>query len=155
MVVSSFVGCSGKPAGFPKVSSCTITVTNGSDPVEGVEISLVPDEVQSGVVVGGKTDAAGKCVVNTVFANHSAPGAPEGAYTVTLKKQPEVDMPALTPEEMTNMSRGDIDKYNKERDAAIAAAPQIVPPACTSFQTSPIKANIPADANIAVDLSAL
>lgn len=150
---AAFVGCSGKPAGFPKVSSCAITVTDGGAPIDGVEIALIPAEVMSGVIVGGTTDANGVCVVNTVFANYSAPGAPQGEFSVTLKKLPEVDMPELTPEQMGEMSRGDIDKYHKERDAKIAAAPKIVPPALTSFQTSPIKVNLPGDAAVTVDLA--
>ncbi len=154
-VVATFVGCSGKPSGFPKVKPCVITVTNGTEPIEGVEVALSPDETMSGVIVGGKTDAEGKCVVNTVFANYSAPGAPEGSYTVTFKKLPDLDdMPELTAEQMGTMSRGDIDKYYKERDAKIKAAPQIVSPEFTSFQTSPVKVNIPADSAVGVDVGA-
>ena len=35
------LGCSGKPSGFPKVSPCTITVLDGSTPIEGVEIAVL------------------------------------------------------------------------------------------------------------------
>lgn len=153
LAVATLVGCSGKPSGFPSVKPCTITVTDGSAPVEGVEIALIPAQTMSGVIVGGKTDATGVCVVNTTFANFAAPGCPAGEFTVTLKKTPEVDMPELTAAECADMSRTEIDKYYKERDAKIAAAPKIVPPALTSMQTSPVKANLPNDSAITVDLS--
>ena len=108
----------------------------------------------SGTIIGGTTDAMGKCVVQTTFANFAAPGAPEGEFSVVLKKTPKIDdMPDLTNEQMANMDRTEIDKYYADRDAKIAKEPKIVPPALTSMQTTPIKANIPADATITVDLS--
>ena len=152
--VSLVAGCSGKPSGFPKVKPCEITVTDGGTAVEGVEVNLIPTAVMSGTIIGGTTDAMGKCVVQTTFANFAAPGAPEGEFSVVLKKTPKIDdMPDLTNEQMANMDRTEIDKYYAERDAKIAKEPKIVPPALTSMQTTPIKANIPADATITVDLS--
>ncbi|MBQ2037931.1 MAG: hypothetical protein II486_10605, partial [Thermoguttaceae bacterium] len=75
-------------------------------------------------------------------------------FSVVLKKTPKIDdMPDLTNEQMANMDRTEIDKYYADRDAKIAKEPKIVPPALTSMQTTPIKANIPADATITVDLS--
>ncbi len=144
--VSLVAGCSGKPSGFPKVKPCEITVTDGGTAVEGVEVNLIPSAVMSGTIIGGTTDAMGKCVVQTTFANFAAPGAPEGEFSVVL-------MPDLTNEQMANMDRTEIDKYYADRDAKIAKEPKIVPPALTSMQTTPIKANIPADATITVDLS--
>ena len=146
-------GCSGKPSGFPKVSPCEITVTKGAEPIEGVEIALIPDTPISGVIAGGVTDAMGKCVVQTTYANFQAPGAPEGAFTVTLRKDPTPSKPELTSEEMEKMERSDIDKYNKERAAEIRSLPQIIPPNLTSMQTSKVKANIPGDSAISVDVS--
>lgn len=154
--LSAFVvclGCSGKPSGFPSVKPCVITVTDGTNGVADVEIALSPSEPISGVIVGGKTDATGKCVVTTTFAGFAAPGAPSGEFVVSLKKNPDVGMPDLTNEEMENMDRGAIDKYYKERDAKIASAEKIVPPNLTSFQTSPVKVSVPNDAEVTVDLS--
>lgn len=154
LAAAVLTGCSSKPKGFPSVKPCTVTVTDGTNPVEGIEVALIPAQVMSGVIVGGTTDAAGVCTVSTTFAGHSAPGSPEGEFTVTLKKTPLVeDMPDLTPEQAADMTRTEVDKYYQERDAKIAAMPKIVPTQLTSFQTSPVKANIPADAAITVDLS--
>ncbi len=154
LCVQATVGCSGRPKGFPSVKPCEIIVTDGTNPVEGVEVALIPAQVMSGTIVGGETDAQGVCVVRTTFAGHSAAGAPTGEFTVTLKKTPVVpDMPELTPEKAESMERSEIDRYYKERDAKIAALPKIVPADLTSFQTSPIKANVPADASLTVDLS--
>ena len=148
------IGCSGKPKGFPSVKPCVVTVTDGTNPVEGVEVALIPAQVMNGVIIGGKTDAQGVCAVRTTFAGFSATGAPTGEFTVTLKKTPEIDdMPDLSPEKAESMERSEIDKYYSERDAKIAGMPKIVPPDLTSMQTSPIKANVPSDASLTVDLS--
>ena len=147
------LGCSGKPSGFPKVSPCTITVLDGSTPIEGVEIALIPDTPIPGVIAGGTTDAQGVCVVNTTFANFQAPGAPAGSFTVTLRKDPTPTKPELTAEDMSKMERSEVDKYNKERDAEIKSMPQIIPPVLTSMQTSKVKLTTPGDSAITVDVT--
>jgi len=151
--LSIVCGCSGKPAGFPSVKPCTVVVTNGSEPIADVEVAFIPAEPISGTIIGGKTDATGTCVVQTTFANFTANGSPQGEYTVTLRKDPTPDMPALTVEEMGDMERSEIDKYNKEREDEIAKMPKIIPPPLTSMQTSPVKVNVPADATKAVDVA--
>ena len=147
------LGCSGKPSGFPKVSPCTITVMDGSTPIEGVEIALIPDTPISGVIAGGTTDATGVCIVNTTFANFQAPGAPEGSFTVTLRKDPIPTKPELTAEDMSNMERSEVDKYNKARQDEINSMPKIIPPSLTSMQTSKVKLSIPNDSAITVDVT--
>lgn len=151
--LATVVGCSGKPSGFPKVSPCEITVTDGAEPIADVDVALIPSTPISGVIAGGKTDATGKCVVATTFANFSAPGAPDGSFSVTLRKDPTPTKPALTIEEMADMDRSEIDKYNKERDAEIQKMPKIIPPNLTSAQTTPVKVNVPGDSAVSVDVS--
>ncbi len=147
------VGCSGKPSGFPKTSSCEIVVVDGGAPIEGVEVSLIPETPISGVIVGGKTDASGKCVVQTTFANFVAPGAPEGSFVVTLRKDPVPSMPELTIEQMTEMSRGEVDKYNADREAEIANMPQIIPVALKEKATSPLKVAVPGEKTTTIDVA--
>ena len=83
MASALILGCSEKPSGFPKVSPCTITVTNGSDPIEGVDVALIPDTPISGVIVGGKTDANGRAELTT---HGDFKGAPAGTYRVGVVK---------------------------------------------------------------------
>ncbi|MBQ2791208.1 MAG: hypothetical protein IJE97_16355 [Thermoguttaceae bacterium] len=147
------VGCSGKPSGFPKTSSCEIVVVDGGAPIEGVEVSLIPETPISGVIVGGKTDASGKCVVQTTFANFVAPGAPEGSFVVTLRKDPVPSMPELTIEQMTEMSRGEVDKYNADREAEIANMPQIIPVALKEKATSTLKVAVPGEKTTTIDVA--
>lgn len=147
------VGCSGKPSGFPKTSSCEIVVVDGGAPIEGVEVSLIPESPIGGVIVGGKTDASGKCVVQTTFANFTAPGAPEASFVVTLRKDPVPTMPELTIEQMGEMSRDEIDKYNAEREAEIRSMAQIVPIALTTKDASPLKIAVPGDKTTTVDVA--
>ncbi len=153
MASALILGCSGKPSGFPKVSPCTITVTNGSDPIEGVDVALIPDTPISGVIVGGKTDASGVCVVKTTYANFSAPGSPEGTFKVQLRKDPEPTKPELTADDMASMDRSEIDKYNALRDAEIKSLPKVVPADLTSAQTTPVSVSVPADKEKAIDVA--
>ncbi len=150
---SVVVGCSGKPSGFPQTSPCEIVVVDGGTPIEGVEVALIPETPISGVVVGGKTDAAGKCVVQTTFANFTAPGAPEASFVVTLRKDPVPTMPELTIEEMGSMSQKEIDDYRKERDAEIAGMPQIIPVALKGKATSPLKVAVPGEKTTTIDVA--
>lgn len=153
MATLCVLGCSGQPSGFPKVSPCTITVTDGSNPIEGVEIALIPSTPISGVIVGGVTDSSGVCVVKTTFANFAKPGAPQGDFTVTLRKDPIPTKPELTIAEMESMSRADIDKYNKERDDEIKSMPQIIPTNLTSKPTSKVQLTMPGTSDLSVDVS--
>lgn len=150
---ATLVGCSGKPSGFPRVHPCEITVLNDGAGIADVEVALVPAKPISGVVAGGKTDASGKCVVKTTFANHVAPGVPEGEFTVTLRKDPEPSKPALTVDEMADMERSEIDKYNAERDAEMKKMPQIIPPNLTSASTSSLKVSAPGDSKKEIDVA--
>ena len=147
------VGCSGKPSGFPKTSSCEIVVVDGGAPIEGVEVALIPETPISGVIVGGKTDASGKCVVQTTFANFSASGAPEGSFVVTLRKDPVPTMPELTIEQMGEMSQKEIEDYRQEREAEIAAMDQIIPVALKEKATSTLKVAVPGEKTTTIDVA--
>ena len=147
------VGCSGKPKGFPKVSKCEIVVVDGGAPIEGVEVAFYPETPIGGVIVGGKTDASGKCVVQTTFANFVAPGAPEGSFVVTLRKDPIPSMPMLTHEDMAEMSEKEMIDYYAERDAEIANMPQIIPVALKTKDASPLKVAVPGEKTTTVDVA--
>ncbi|MDO4586646.1 MAG: hypothetical protein Q4C95_05030 [Planctomycetia bacterium] len=147
------VGCSGKPSGFPSVSPCIVNVTNGGTPIADVEVALYPATPMSSTIVGGKTDATGKCVVQTTFANFSKEGAPQGEFVVTLKKDPEPSMARLTVEEMENMERSEIDDYNKKRDAEIAKMEKIIPVALTKKDSSSLKVSVSGETTLDVDVS--
>ena len=146
-------GCSGKPSGFPKVSTCELVVVDGGAPIEGVEVALIPETPISGVIVGGKTDASGKCVVQTTFANFTAPGAPDGSFVVTLRKDPIPTMPELTIEQMGEMSQKEIEDYRQEREAEIAAMDQIIPVALKEKATSTLKVAVPGEKTTTVDVA--
>lgn len=62
-------------------------------------------------------------------------------------------MPELTIEQMGEMSRGEIDKYNAEREAEIRSMAQIVPIALTTKDASPLKIVVPGDKTTTVDVA--
>lgn len=78
-------GCSRqeRPDGLPTLYPCTITVTQGGQPLEGALVRLVPESGSSGWTIGGKTKENGtaKIITHTDFA-----GAPAGVFKVLISK---------------------------------------------------------------------
>ncbi|MDR0609200.1 MAG: carboxypeptidase-like regulatory domain-containing protein [Planctomycetaceae bacterium] len=77
-------GCGNRrPPGLPKLTACELTVLDDDgSPVENAIVMLYP--VEGKWYSNGKTDSAG--IVN-VAVNGSFPGAAQGEYKVTVKKQ--------------------------------------------------------------------
>ena len=80
-------GCGGpkKPAGFPDLIPCTITVTQENAPVSGVTVRLIPKEEEANTKWPslGLTDESGEAEIMTYgkFA-----GVPAGNYRIVLTK---------------------------------------------------------------------
>jgi hypothetical protein len=77
---------SNRPAGLPKLHSCSITITQDGTPVKDVSVMLVP-KFDCPWGVSGVTDASGTAKLVTYG---QFPGAPEGAFTVVLSKTESV-----------------------------------------------------------------
>ncbi|MDO5565536.1 MAG: hypothetical protein Q4G59_02685, partial [Planctomycetia bacterium] len=144
---------SDRPQGFPAISPCTITVTNGTQPIEGVEVTLTPTEVMNSIVISGKTDAAGKCLPVTRFAGHVEKGVPKGEFAVTLVKEPFVEGPSA--EEKAKMTYDQAMAADRKREAAVAAAPRIIPVEYTQKEKTPAKLTVSEGkpAELAIDVS--
>ncbi|MBQ2849904.1 MAG: hypothetical protein IJE77_05435, partial [Thermoguttaceae bacterium] len=59
----------------------------------------------------------------------------------------------LTIEQMTEMSRGEVDKYNADREAEIANMPQIIPVALKEKATSTLKVAVPGEKTTTIDVA--
>jgi len=84
-VVCAFSGCGKeeRPAGFPTLYPCTITITQEEKPLDGALVRLVPESGSSQWIVSGKTDASGTAKLST---HAKFAGAPEGTFKVCISK---------------------------------------------------------------------
>ena len=136
------VACSGStPKGFPKVAPCTITVLDGTTPIDDVEVTLSPETESSGTIFYGKTDTSGVCKVGTSFASHYKSGVPEGTYKVILVKEPFVEH-TKTREEQNEMSRPELDAYRAQMKAKRDALPRIIPVPLTTAVKTPLTVSV-------------
>lgn len=147
------IGCSDRPEGFPAIVPCSITVTQGENPVEGVAVTFVPNQVMPSIIISGETDARGTCVPVTRFAGHLEKGVPPGEYAVVLEKEPKVEGPS--PEERANMTYDQAMAASKKMEAARAAMPRIIPIEYTDKEKTPVKMSVSEgkDNNITVDIA--
>lgn len=83
--VSIFSGCSKeqRPAGFPPLFPCEITITQGNKPLEGALVQLVPESGTFQWTISGKTGSNGIAKLST-HAKFS--GAPAGTFKVLVSK---------------------------------------------------------------------
>ena len=73
------------PEGMPKINPITLVFTaDGSTPLEGASVTLVPENKEMAKwLAGGTTDAKGECVIRTLSRYN---GAPAGKYKVIVQK---------------------------------------------------------------------
>ncbi len=102
-----------RPEGLPELYPCKITVTFGGEPVENVNVSLLPNGTDSKWKSGGKTDEKGCVEVRTAFAY---PGAPQGTFTVAFTKTEE--QVGMTLAEMMPLSLIPL-KYGPDRSKEV------------------------------------
>jgi len=83
LAVCVLSGCDGekRPAGFPPIFPCEITITQGGKPLEGALVRLMPEGTSSWVI-GGNTNASGTATIRT----DKYAGVPAGTFKVTVSK---------------------------------------------------------------------
>jgi len=85
LILCVFSGCQpqNRPDGLPDLFPCAITITQGSQPLEGALVRLISEDGSSAWTISGKTDARGvaKISTHTGFA-----GAPAGTFKVLVSK---------------------------------------------------------------------
>lgn len=97
------------PDGLPPLYPCKITVTFGGEAIEGVAVTLIPEDPAVKWRSGGRTDANGMVELKTSFAYS---GVPEGSFRVGFDKTE--DSVGKTLEEMMPISLFPV-KYRPER----------------------------------------
>jgi len=100
-ILPFYAGCSGGniPEELKNLAPVTITVMDGSQPVEGVSVALNnKGDAKGFFVCTGFTDTKGVAQIKTSRNEHSRNGVPPGSYTVVLVK-PVIVPPELEPQE--------------------------------------------------------
>ena len=114
LVFICLAGCGSKyPPDWPKTYPCTVTVTKGGQPYEGVSILMSRTENHGSWAVAGLTDASGVAVIETSWTKASVKGAPEGTFKVTASK-------AAPPAE-SSMSREEYEAMPYDKRTAVLA----------------------------------
>ena len=137
-----FAGCDGAntPAELKNLVPVTITVTDGSQPLEGVSVALnCKSETTGFFVCNGITDATGVTKIQTTRSSHTRKGAPVGTYSVVLVKSVEIPEELQPREEDQNNPVAAAAKQTK-RDAFLKEN-QAIPLALTQA-TSPIELTV-------------
>ena len=114
-VMVCLAGCESKfPPDWPKTYPCTITVTKGGQPLEGVTVLLTRTENHGSWAVSGLTDSSGVAVIETSWTKAAAKGAPEGTFTITANK-------AAPPAELS-ISQAELEAMPYDQRTAFLAA---------------------------------
>ncbi|MDR2704708.1 MAG: hypothetical protein LBC02_02910 [Planctomycetaceae bacterium] len=134
-------GCgSGVPADFPKVTKCTITVTENGKPIEGVYVQVIPQQEVNSLSIVGRTDASGKAVIYSYLGTYQKVGVPLGSSSVTLNKQREPEhFKSEAEREAMGQDIVKLDAYNAELKQRMTKLPPLVPPALTKKTSTPLK----------------
>jgi len=104
------IGCNQTkvPEELKNLVPVTITVTDGSQPVENVAVRLSAKGSQGAFACVGTTDAKGVAVIQSTRSSYTGKGAPAGTYFVVLVKTVEI------PE--------DLQPQEEDQDNPVAAA---------------------------------
>jgi hypothetical protein len=139
-VLFFFSGCTKKPPEFLNLNPVTITVTNNSTPVEGIQVSLSGKTPQSLRICSGVTNTQGVANIQTTIREHTGNGVEAGIYTVVLVKTvtlpPELDI-AISPGDLSPKGKEILDKREK-----FLKQQRIIPEPLESNVTSPIELTV-------------
>ena len=100
LISLSLVGCSNNrlPKEPKDIHPVTIAVMNGTQPLEGVAVTLSGRNSQGAFACTGLTDSQGIAEIRSLRNSYTMRGVPTGTYRVALDKLPELPV-ELTPHE--------------------------------------------------------
>jgi len=157
LLVSGLVSCGGcgftaVPEELKNLHPVTITVTNGTEPLEGIGVTLSSKGSQGAYGVNAMTDAKGEARIQTTRGQHTRGGAPPGTYAVVLFKAIATP-PELEPSEDDQndpvgaaAKRAKLDAFLKENRA--------IPLVLTQSDSSPVEITVGSSAtSLGVDIA--
>jgi hypothetical protein len=153
---TALVGCGGaEKATHPNVVQAGGVVTHGGTPVEGATVVLMSEESKkAGWVCSGKSDAAGRFAITSVFApGTDAKGIPVGDYTAVVTK---FEFAAAVPMDMKAYEEQLRSRQQNSGAVAQSTSPKILLPAMYGTDTtSSLKVRIDASGNPKIELKLL
>ncbi|MDR1480783.1 MAG: Ig-like domain-containing protein [Planctomycetaceae bacterium] len=147
-----FSGCTKKPADFPLIYSCLITVVNNDKPIEGATVTLNYETIGA-VTVTAITDSRGIAKIKLFQSSYSAVGAPVGKAKILLRKMPFVP-DTRTEEEKKGKSIDEEEAYKQSLLDKADAMPREIPDSLGIASTTPLTIEIQNKPNIlTIDIS--
>ncbi|MDR1960060.1 MAG: hypothetical protein LBQ54_13615 [Planctomycetaceae bacterium] len=152
--VVSFLGCRRKPEGFPQVWPCSVTIVNGSTPIEGASVTFHYEAgANAPVTVTGVTGTNGTAVMKSMQTSYVTAGAPAGKCKVVVKKNPFVP-DTRTNEEKKAMSLDETEAYKQSLIDAADKMPREIPPILEGPWSTPIAFEVSeSQATLTIDVS--
>jgi hypothetical protein len=102
-----------RPAGFPDVFSCVITITQEGTPLAGAAVELVPSDGATDWMVRGITDSSGSAKMRTYGL---ADGAPKGKFKVVVTKTETDESRFSPPADDTDANAWGVYEQNRLRE---------------------------------------
>ena len=157
--VSGMLICAGcnqvkAPEELKNLVPVTVTVMDGSQPVEGVAVRLSGKNSQGAFACVGVTDAKGAAVMKSTSGSYTGKGVPAGTYSTVLVKTVELP-PDLEPqEEDQNLPPTEAATKQAKRNEFLEKN-QVIPKSLTVSSSSPIELTVAAGKgeSLTVDLS--
>jgi len=134
LAVCTFSGCGKeqRPAGFPPLYPCQITITQGEQPLEDALVRLLPESGSFAWGITGKTDAHGTAKIST---HTNYPGAPEGTFKVCVSKIYET--PSAFPQPAKDAPYEDWEAWRGQTNSEQRPKYQLVKPEYDDVKLTP------------------
>jgi hypothetical protein len=129
-----------KPAGFPNVVPCTVSIVKDGKPLDNTMVILSAVSNGGNWITSGRTNSAGVAVMSTNSSGYAAEGSPEREYKVILSR-PIVIEQKYTEQELFEMSEEKKQAYQREVTEKEAKA-RVIPEIYESAATTPIKITV-------------
>lgn len=155
LIILVSAGCNRKPDNVPTIFPCSVSVTNGTTPVNDVFIVFAPETGGTEWSIAGTTNASGKATIRTSRLGWQGDGAPAGTYRVSLSKTPTV--PGISPEEYQRLPAEEQEMYNIEQEKKREKLPREIPKYLSDFTLSPFQITVAQgqENSLTVDVAAL
>jgi len=144
VVLAFQAGCGQQyPSDWPKTYPCTITVTEGGVPVEGVSVLLSRTENHGSWAVSGLTNTGGVAEIETSWTHSAVKGAPEGTFIVMPSKAGPPFQPSISDADWAAMPYEKRDAFmDAEKAKWLQNNPPLLPEKLAIATSSPIRIEV-------------
>ena len=150
-------GCSGGgkvPEELRNLCPASVTVTNGTQPMAGVMVTLLAKGSQGAYACNGVTDNNGVALIQSSRGSHTAKGVPAGTYSVILSES--ITLPAdLESQESDQDLPPQAAAAKEAKRAEFLKTHRVIPESLTLTVSSPLELAVAdkSGATLAVDVA--